>query len=289
MLLGVLFSLLAAMSMSLGNLMEKRAVDAMATLSARRAGHMLRAMLTSRLWLGGFIVSLVALCFQVLAFALAPITVVQSISGGGLVLLVLASRIYLGEAIGRGEVAGLGTILVSLILVSVSLGSKDAVGLSGSSQVVVVAGGATLLLVGGSYVGLARRSSASALYGVTSGFLYGVATLGTKGASVLVARYGVLGGVPHILTSPYPYLFLVASLLGLLVFQTGIQRGRIAVVAPLQSVVSSTYIVVVGMAIFHEPLPHDVVPSALRLAGVIGVICGTLLLAGFGRTSVAFR
>ena len=282
MLFGVLFSLLTAISMDVGNLMEKRAVDRMVALSTRRAGQTLRTILTSRLWLAGFTICFVALGFQVVAFALAPIAVVQSIYGGGLVLLVVASRVYFGESIGRGELIGLGMIVFSLVIVSVSLGSGDVVGLSASNQTVVVAGVTTVLIVGVVFVLLAGRPNASALYGITSGFLYGAATLGTKGASTLVARYGILPSIPRILASPYPYLFLVASLLGLLVFQTGIQRGRIAVVAPLQSVVSSTYIVAVGMVIFHEPLPHNVVLSVLRVVGFIGVVCGSLLLAGLG-------
>lgn len=280
MLAGLAFSVLTAVSMSAGNLLEKRAVDSMAAMSARRAGRMLASLLTSRLWMAGFVISLAGLGFQVEAFALAPLAVVQSVYGAGLVGLVVVARLVLREPIGRREVAGLGVIVVAVVLVGVSLGS-GAVGLAGSASRVVVVACGTAAAAG---LALAAARPGRALdpgiaFGVASGLFYGVGALGTKGASTIVARDGVLGSLPHLFASPYPYLFVAASLIGLLAFQTGLQRSRVALVAPLSSVVSSAYVVGVGMVLFAEPLPADAVRTALRLAGFAGVLAGTALLA----------
>lgn len=281
MLAGLGFSALTALSMSAGNLLEKHAVDRLPRLSARRAGRMLVALLTSPVWLAGFVVSLAGLGFQVVAFALAPLAVVQSVYGAGLVLLVLVARRVLGEHLGRREAAGLGVIVAAVVLVGVSLGNGAGVGLHGSAtRVVVVA--VVSMAAGGLLLGAARTVPAvdpGIAFGVGSGLLYGVGSLGTKGASTLVARDGIVGSIPHLLASPYPYLFVAASLLGLLVFQTGLQRARVGVVAPLSSVVSSTYVVAAGMVLFDEPLPGDPARTALRLAGFAGVLVGTALLA----------
>jgi len=67
--------------------------------------------------------------------------------------------------------------------------------------------------------------------------------------------HGLIAGVPHVLESPYPYVFLVTSIVGLLIFQSGLQRSRVAVIGPFSSIVASVYVVVVGMLIFHETLP----------------------------------
>jgi multidrug transporter EmrE-like cation transporter len=282
MLAGLVFSVLTAVSMSLGNLFEKRAVDAMSTLSARRARQMLMSLLRSRLWLAGFVISLVGLAFQVEAFALAPLAVVQSIYGAGLVALVVVARIVFREPLGRREVVGLGVIVVAVVLVGISLGAGEgAIGLSGSAgRVVLVACLTTFISLAG-LLGARRLASfdPGIAFGVASGLFYGVGSLGTKGASTLVARYGVIGSLPHLFASAYPYLFVVASLLGLLVFQTGLQRSRVALVAPLSNVVSSAYVVAAGMALFAEPLPAKVGLTALRLAGFAGVLVGTGLLA----------
>lgn len=281
MLAGLAFSLLTAVSMTAGNFMEKRAVDHMAELSVRRAGQMATSLLTSKLWLAGFVVSLVALGFQVVAYALAPLAVVQSVYGAGLVLLVAGSRVLFKEPMRRRELAGLGVIVAAVVLVGTSLGSTESVGLAGSGGPVLVVSALTVLAAALAFTAARRRSlDASSAYGTASGLFYGVAALGTKGASTLLARDGLLGSIPHLFVSPYPYLFGAASVLGLVSFQTGLQRCRIGVVAPLSSVVSSTYVVAVGMVLFGEHLPGDPVHAALRLTGFAGVLGGTLLLAG---------
>lgn len=284
MLAGLAFSALTAASMSAGNLLEKQAVDRMGHLSARRAGRMLRALAGSPRWMLGFVVSLAGLAFQVLAFALAPLAVVQSVYGAGLVVLVVAARRLLGEQVGRREALGLGVIVVAVVLVGVSLGDGGHVGLRGATTPVLAVSAGTAAV--GALALAARRAlprlDAGIAFGLGSGLFYGVAALGTKGASTIVARDGVVASVPHLLVSPYPYLFVAASLLGLLAFQTGLQRARVGVVAPLSSVVSSTYVVAAGMALFGESLPHDVTRTALRLVGFAGVLAGTALLAGIG-------
>lgn len=281
MLAGVAFSALTAVSMSAGNLLEKHAVDHMAELSVRRAGRMALSFVTSRVWMAGFVISLAGLGFQVIAFALAPLAVVQSIYGAGLVLLVVVARLALREPLGWREGAGLCVIVAAVVLVGLSLGTAAKVGLDGSAaKVLVVAAASAAAAVGLLAASRSARSVDPGIaLGVASGLFYGVAALGTKGASTIVARDGVLASVPHLLVSPYPYLFVAASVVGLVTFQTGLQRSRVGLVAPLSSVVSSTFVVAAGMALFAEPLPGDPASTAARLAGFAGVLVGTVLLA----------
>lgn len=280
MALGVVFSFLASICFNLSNLMEKRAVDGMTAISARRATHMLRMLCSSRLWMSGFVVGVVAVGFMVIGYALAPIAVVQSIFGAGLVVLVLASRLFLHEPMGRKEWIGLAVIVVAVVLVSVTLGSSTSPGVHGSMVSVMVASAATTVLAVLVFV-LLRRSSAdpSAPFGVTAGLLYGVASLQTKSASVLLAHHGVLGSIPRILASPYPYVFGVTSVLGLLTFQSGLQRSRIAVVGPLTNIIASIYVVAVGMVVFSEPLPHSATLTVLRFCGFALVLVGSWTFA----------
>jgi len=281
MLIGSLFSLIAAVLFTSGNLIEKVAVERMPPFSAKRVMRMARSLVGSRLWLIGFVISLVGLALQVMAFSRAPILVVQAIFGGGIVLLVVASRAYLHEPLRRREVFGLAIAIPALVLVSISLeGSADLVGTSGSELVVVVWSAATLAVAGVAYVRLRQRAGDQGfLYGVTSGLAYGVASLGTKGAATLVTRNGVAAGIPHIFSSPYPYIFVVASSVGLFVYQSGLQRCRIAVVGPVSSVSSSVYVVAIGTFLFGERLPDKPVVLALRLIGFAGILLGSCLLA----------
>jgi drug/metabolite transporter (DMT)-like permease len=282
---GVLFSLLAAITLNTGNLVQKHAVSALPEVSARRTGHLVRTLATSREWMVGFVLCLVGVVLETIAFALAPIAVVQSIFNTGVVLLVVVSRLKLGERLHRREWIGLAIVISSLIALSASLtSSKHSIGLSGSDLRVFLAAVPTLAVV--CLVVLAIRSGRwtnGFLYGIAAGLLYGAAALGTKGASTLVVRHGVVASVPNILTSVYPYVFLVFSVLGMLIYQTGLQRFRISVVGAMADVVSSTYLVAVGMIVFDESLPKDVITLALRLGGFAGILFGSVLVAVGGR------
>lgn len=289
MVAGLLLSILSAAAMAAGNLLEKRAVDALAAFSARRAGRMLKALVSSRLWLAGFVVSLVGLAFQVVAFALAPLVVVQSANGAGLVLVVLGSRFVFRERLSGREQGGLGAIVAGVVLVGASLGASSSVGRTGAVSTVLLVAAVSGLAGIGVLLAASRSNwlDLGLAYGCSSGLLYGVGALGSKGASTFVARDGVLASIPHLVVSPYPYLFLAASLAGLLSFQTGLQRARIGVVAPVSGVVSSSYAVAVGMVLFDEPLPHDPASTALRLVGFVAVLFGTALLAAPGPGAAA--
>lgn len=283
MLAGIAFSVLAALMFTIGNLVEKHAVDQMAALEARQIGVLLRRLLGSRMWLTGFVVSLFALGFQVIAFSLAPLVVVQVINNAGLVLLVFVSRRRFHERISRRDGAGLAVLILALACVSGSLGSKDAVGVGGSPLVVVVVVAVTAVVVLLVLAGLSGWGvDVGLLFGISSGLLYGAAALGTKGASTLVARYGLLASLSRVAMSPYPYLFVVASVAALALFQTGLQRSRISLVAPLSTVISSVYVVALGMPVFGERFPSDPARSLLRFAGFAAVLVGTFVLAGPG-------
>ena len=184
---GIVLSLAASVCFNLNNLMEKRAVDQMAQLSVRRTGHMVVTLLRSPLWLGGFVLGVFVVALLTLAYSLVSIAIVQSIFGAGIVLLVPASRLWLGEHLGKREVGGLGLIVVAVVLVSVSLGSSSTPIDSLSLARVMVVSGLTLLSAGLLF-GALRRSSTdvSIALGASCGLIYGVASIQSKSASVLL-------------------------------------------------------------------------------------------------------
>lgn len=280
MVLGVLFTLIASVFFNLSNLMEKRGVDRLAQISARRVVHMIRLLLSSRLWMAGFGFGVAAVLLMVIGYSITPIAVAQSIFGAGTVLIVIAARLYIRESLGRREYAGLGVMIVSVILVSFTLGSSTSPGVGGSVERTLFASVSTAAAAGLVLSGVHRLpGDPGVLFGVTSGLFYGVAALQAKSTAVILQHRGLLGGLPHALTSPYPYVFVVASVLGLLTFQMGLQRCRLALVVPVTNVVASVYVVAVGMVIFNESLPSNEVLASLRILGFALVLIATSIFA----------
>jgi len=122
------------------------------------------------------------------------------------------------------------------------------------------------------------------LFGMAGGLFYGVSGLGLKSASTLVQRRGLIGAIPHLVTSPSLYLLLVTLAVGLLLFQTGLQRCSASVVAPVNLVTSTAYVIGVGTVLFNEHLPTAAGPLALRILGFAGVVAGLVTLAAAGVT-----
>lgn len=288
MAVGVLFGLLASACFSLSNLMEKRAVDRMVSISARRTGHMLGQLVASRTWLAGFLIGAVAVLFMVVAYSRAPIAVVQTILGAGLGLLVVASRLYLHEPLRRLEYVGLGVIVVAVVLVSLTLRSAPGLASGNPLERVLVVSAVTLVAALITLVSLRRAplGDASVAFGVTSGLLYGVAALQAKSAAVVLGRHGLVAGTQRVLLTPYPYVFVVMSVLGLLVFQSGLQRCRIAVVGTITNIVASVYVVAVGMFVYAERFPHDSTLTALRVVGFALVLAGSWVFVAGPATSL---
>jgi len=106
---------------------------------------------------------------------------------------------------------------------------------------------------------------------VASGLLYGVATLAIKAMSGVLAQHhgpgiGVLGEVA---ASPYPYVTVAASAVGMLIFQTGLQRCRVSIVGPVSNITGSVFFIVAGTWLFDERLPADPLKLTLRVAGIV--------------------
>ena len=234
-----------------------------------------RSLVASPLWLGGFITGGVAVALLVVSYSLTSIAVVQAIFGAGLALLVVASRVLLREHLSTQDYVGLAITIGAVALVSATLTSTSAPGTGGTIVLVSWVSAVTVAAAGGAFLAIrSLDTDVSLSFGVASGLLYGAASLQVKGASVIVEHRGVLSAIPRILSTPYPYVFLITSILGLLTFQTGLQRSRVALVGSITNVVAAAYTVAIGTAVFREGLPHNEWVAAVRYLGLALVLVG---------------
>jgi uncharacterized membrane protein len=273
---GIVVALFATVIYNAGFVLEKRALSELPPISVRRTGHLVRVLASSPRWLLGFGVLGVGLCCQILALSLIPITVAQPIQIAGLGLLVVFSAVFLGERASRREWAGLGVLAASLLLIYLSLEpGRDKVGTSASGAVMALLALMTVIVGLGAFVFAtwgSGRPASGALYGAAAGLMYGVAGLQAKGMAGFFAQHlneKTSGFILDAITSPYPYLLVVMSGAGLLLFQTGLQRGRASIVVPVSNVVGSVYLIMTGTIAFGEPLPQDPARLALRLGGFL--------------------
>ncbi len=276
MFFGIILGLIATVLYNAGFVLEKRALRDLPPISVRQVGTLLRVLATSRAWVTGFLVMGMGMACQVVVMSLVPLSVAQPIQLAGLALLVVFSAVYLGERTTPREWASLGVLALSLLLIFLSM-EETRLGLHAGTGVMLAVVVGTVLVGVGAFVAAIRSGSRSGrpvpglLYGAASGLLYGAAGLQTKGVSGFLAD-GSHHLVGRTFASPYPYLYFLVSGAGLVLFQTALQRGRASIVVPVSSVVSAVYTVLVGTAVFGEPLPQDPARLALRSAGFVAAI-----------------
>lgn len=302
MFFGIILALIAAALYNAGFVLEKRALRDLPPISARRPVELVRLLCSSGPWLTGFLVMGMGLVCQVVVMSLVPLSVAQPIQLAGLALLVVFSAVLLDERTTPREWAGLGVLGLSLLLICLSM-EPTSLGLRADTGVLLGVDAVTVLAALCAFVGAARIAGRPAgagrseqtgrstevrsergrhtgrplLYGAASGLLYGAAALQTKGIAGFLADRSQ-GFAVRVLASPYPYLYLLLSGAGLLLFQTALQRGRASIVVPVSSVVASVYTVLAGTVVFGEPLPEDMVRLVLRAAGFAAALAVVVVM-----------
>ena len=102
---GLVLALLAALALNVGFFVQHGAANTMVTLSVRHPFVAAKVLVTNRQWMLGYGAGWVGWGLYIAALALAPLSLVQSVSAGGVgILAVLAHR--LGTPLTRQERIG---------------------------------------------------------------------------------------------------------------------------------------------------------------------------------------
>jgi hypothetical protein len=231
------------------------------------------ALLRSRWYAIGMAVAFASWGLHVTALALAPISLVQSIIAGGLVLVtVLADRMF-GMWVSRREWIGVGLMAAGLAFLAATLeGAADSAHdhwHAGSLALYV--GGATvagsLLIVAG------RRRHSEGLYlAASAGALWAASDISIKALS---GRLGDLGA--GVMVHPLALVILLLSLYGLLVSGRSLQLGDAVPVIAVTSATANMLTILSGPVLFGEPLPQQPLALTLRVLAFVLVIAATAL------------
>ncbi|CAA9512926.1 MAG: hypothetical protein AVDCRST_MAG17-2106 [uncultured Solirubrobacterales bacterium] len=273
--LGIGLALLCAIGTNVGFLLKHRGASAAPEVLWAHPIASAAALFRSKWFAVGWVVALGAWMLHIGALALAPLSVVQAVISGGLVLLtVLAERCF-GYSVGRRQWLGVGFTAVGLVLLAVTLPGGDGTH-SSYSLAGMIAFESGLLAVGTLLVLSPRLGTPShhhgALLGVAAGILFGV------GAVALKALTGALGaGGPLALLSPWLGAALIAWVLSFYASAHGFQRGEAVPVITLMSVAANVSAISGGIIVFGDPLPGDPLGIVVQFVAFALVIVAAAL------------
>jgi drug/metabolite transporter (DMT)-like permease len=238
----------------------------MPRLSVRHPRASLRLLFGHRRWLLAFVVGLCGWVFYVVALRLAPLSLVQSVSAGGLGLLAVFAQRASGERLPRREWFGVGMAVLGLAFLSASLAGGADHGRNGS-WIAVGAWFAVSLAVAGLAIGPGVSLLApGAGFGLAAGLMYAAADVGTKAA--------VSGGTFLLLFVPIWACHGMAFTL----IQLAFQRGRALATAGLSSFCTNALPIFGGIAVYHEHVPGGAL-GVLRVVAFACVIVGAASVA----------
>jgi hypothetical protein len=262
---GMLLGLASAAAIGGGFALQHRGAASLPPLSPRRPLGSLLALGRQPHWLGGFALGLGGWAAYVAALRLAPLSLVQAASAGGLVVLALA-----GRRLDRLERAGAATALAGLLLLALSLAS------GGGGRVAPVASVAVWLALSAAAAALAAGSAALRLLpaaglGIAAGILYAAADVATKEA--------VAGGAGLLLVPAV----LACSAAAFAALQLGFQRGGPLATAGVATLWTNALPIVAGVVLFGEPSPGGW-RGAARVSAFVLVVLGGAALARADRS-----
>ena len=112
--LGIGLALACAAMANLSMLFKHRGACESPEIRLRSPLRSLTALFRSRWWTIGFAVAAVAWVLHVAAMAVAPLSLVQAVIAGGLVLIAFPAQRYFGHRLNRREWLGLGLAAAGL-------------------------------------------------------------------------------------------------------------------------------------------------------------------------------
>ena len=279
---GLLLALGCALLSNVSLLCKHRGATRAPDVSFRHPLRSAVALFASRWWTIGFIVATLAWLLHLCALALAPLSLVQAVIAGGLVLLVLPARRWFGISLGRRELIGLGLSAAGLAFLALTATHPPAgVGAQYSAQTMAIFEGAAIsvglvLLLSGTRG--PARTHGGLLLATSAGLLLGVATVALK------ALVDTVPGDPLTIISPWTLVAAVAAL-----GPSSPSLGHCSSVSPVQVAVLSSVAVncaaiVGGVLVFGDPMGSDTLGVAARSAAFAAVIAAAALIPAAPRT-----
>jgi drug/metabolite transporter (DMT)-like permease len=273
---GLLLAVACALATNLAFLCKHRGAVAAPDVSIRHPLRSAAGLFRSRWWTIGFAIAVAAWGLHVAALGLAPLSLVQAVISGGLVLLAVLGERWFGLTPGRREWLGLFLSAAGLALLAVTIEGTSGGDHSGYSTSAMIAFEGGLVAIGALLVLSHRweqaRQRHGVLLGAAAGLLFGVSDIAIK------ALTGTVPGDALALLSPWT---LVAALASIAAFYTSARSLQISEAIPviaLTSVSANASAILGGIIVFGDPIGDGTFEVLARAAAFATVIAATALM-----------
>ncbi|MBV9310749.1 MAG: hypothetical protein JOZ73_07950 [Solirubrobacterales bacterium] len=274
--LGIILALACAVATNVGFLFKYRGARAASAVDVRRPLATARALFGSRLFAIGMLVAACAWIFHVAAISVAPLSVVQVVLAGGVVLLaVMAERLF-GFVVGRRQWLGLALMALGLMLLALTLPAAHGAhsrfsvpGMIAFETGLLTAG--TLLIIG-PRIG-APEEHHGFMLGAAAGILFGVSDVSIKALSGMIGASGIVG-----VLTPWTLVTIVASVAAFYASAKSLQDGEAVPVIAVTGTAANVAGIVGGIIVFGDPLSANPVALIVQCLAFVAVLTAAWLM-----------
>jgi multidrug transporter EmrE-like cation transporter len=276
--LGILLALVCAFVSNLGFFYKHRgACECSVKVDFRHPFKTTKALYSSKWFAIGMAIATSAWIFHVAALAMAPISVVQVVLAGGVVMIgVMAQRLF-GVEVGNRQWWGLALTCLGLILLAVTFPHSSESAHSSFSTPAMIAFEAGLFGIGGLLI-MGPRVGApahhhSAMLCAAAGVLFGVSDVAIKALTGIGGHHGLVG----VVTSPWLAVTVSASVAAFFASARGLQDGDAVSGIALTGTAANITTVAAGIIVFGDPLPGSTVGIVLQALAFLLVIVASAM------------
>ncbi len=274
--LGILLALGCAFATNLGFLYKHRGACAAPSVDMRHPLRSAAGLFGSKWFAIGMAVATGAFSLHVAALALAPLSVVQAVLSGGIVLVaILAERLF-GFQVGPRQWIGVALTAGGLVLIGVTLpggsGAHSSFSVPGMIAFEAALLGLGALLIMGKRLG-GPEEHHGVMLGAAAGVLFGVSDVAIKAITGLVGSGGILGFV-----SPWMLIAIVASIAAFYASARGLQVGEAVPVIVMTGTAANIAAISGGFIVFGDPMPGDALGIVVQACAFVMVCVASALM-----------
>jgi drug/metabolite transporter (DMT)-like permease len=272
---GILLALACSFATNLGFLYKHRGACSAPAVDIKHPLRTVRHLYSSKWFAIGMAIATGAWGFHVAALAVAPMSIVQAVLSGGVVLLaVMAERIF-GFEVGPRQWMGVALTAAGLFLLVVTLPATSGAhsgfslpGMIGFEAGLVLIGG---LLIMGKHIG-GPAEHHGVMLGAASGILFGVSDISIKALTGLVGHHGAAGFL-----SPWLLVAIGASVVAFYASAKGLQEGEAVPVIALTGTAANVSCIAGGIIVFGDPMPGSPLGVAVEVIAFVMVCVAAAL------------
>ena len=271
--LGLALALATAVASLLGFLLKHRGAVESPDVEWRKPIRSSLRLFRSRAYALGMAVAMLSWGLHVGALSLAPISLVQTVIAGGLVLLTVLANSVFGHEVTQREWIGVAMTAAGLAFLAATVGNTGD-NAHADFEPATLATYVGLLTIVGTAAAVSgwQTVSGASLVAAAAGLLWGASDVSIKALSGTLDDNGIA-----VMLHPLAMVILLLSLYGLLVSTRSLQRGRAVPVIAITSAAANVVTIAAGPIVFGEPMPDGPLGVTVRLVAFALVVTAAAL------------